>query len=123
MTSFSITVQWGAVECIHHNGDITGYLVQHRAQGNENVTMSVSGTKATVSNLMSSTTYSIEVAAVNSAGTGVFSPVIMSMTQTSKCYKAHAYRSAHMHTQSLYRGFIVAIIMKNPIALVCYTEQ
>ena len=38
--------------------------------------MSVSGgsvTKATISSLMSSTTYSIQVAAVNSAGIGLYS--------------------------------------------------
>ena len=42
--------------------------------------MSVSGasvTEATISSLMSSTTYSIQVAAVNSAGTGVYSDVIV----------------------------------------------
>ena len=72
-TSTTITVQWGAVDCIHHNGDITGYSVQYGVVGSGNTqTMSVSGanvTEATISSLMSSTTYSILVAAVNSAGT------------------------------------------------------
>jgi len=31
--SSSITVQWGAVDCIHRNGDITGYSVQYGVQG------------------------------------------------------------------------------------------
>ena len=35
--------------------------------------MNVSGTSVTISSLMSSTTYSIQMAAVNSAGTGVYS--------------------------------------------------
>ena len=26
-TSSSITIQWGTVPCIHHNGNITGYLI------------------------------------------------------------------------------------------------
>ena len=42
------------------------------------LTMSVSGvniTEATISNLMSSSNYSIQVAAVNSAGTGVYCDV------------------------------------------------
>ena len=42
-------------------------------------TMSVSGgsvTEATISNLISSTTHSIQVAAVNSAGTGVHSDTV-----------------------------------------------
>ena len=85
-------------------------------QGNENAqTMHVSGAsaaKTTLSNLMSSTTYSIEVAAVNSAGTGVFSPIITNMTQTSDCCKAHTYWSTHMHTHSRYRGFIVTVIIR-----------
>ena len=87
--------------------------MHYRVQGNENApTMYVSGasaTKTTLSNLTSSTTYSIEVAAVNSAGTGVFSPTIMNMTQTSRCYKAHTYRSAHMHTQACIEGLEVII--------------
>ena len=43
-------------------------------------TVSVSGgsvTEATISSLMSSTTYSIQVAAVNGAGTGVYSDVMV----------------------------------------------
>ena len=76
-TSTSIIVQWGAVDCIHRNGDITGYSVQYGVVGSGSTqTMSVSGgsiTETTISSLMSSTTYSIQVAAVNCAGTGVYS--------------------------------------------------
>ena len=77
--SSSITVQWGAVDCIHRNGDITGYSVRYGVQ-----TESVSGGGATqtiISGLTASTQYSIEVAAVNNAGTGVYSNVIMQLTQ------------------------------------------
>ena len=67
-TSSSITVQWGAVDCVHRNGNITGYSVQYGVQGSGSTqTMSVSGdsvTEATLSELTPSTTYSIEVAAV-----------------------------------------------------------
>ena len=80
VTSSNITVQWGAVDCIHHNGDITGYSVRYRVQGSGSTqTRNVSITEATISSLMPSTTYSIEVAAVNSAGIGVYSdpPVII----------------------------------------------
>ena len=83
-TFSSITVQWGAVDCIHRNGDITGYSVRYGIQGSGSTqTESVSGgevTMTTISGLESSTTYSIEVAAVNSAGTGVYSAVIMKET-------------------------------------------
>ena len=84
VTFFSITIQWGAVDCIHRNGDITGYSVRYGVQGSGSTqTVSVSGGGATmtdISVLMASTTYSIEVAAVNSAGTGDYSPVIMKET-------------------------------------------
>ena len=81
VTSSSITVQWGAVDCIYHNGDITGYSVWYGVQGSGSTqTMSISGgsiTEATISNLRPSTAYSIQVAAVNSAGVGVHSGAII----------------------------------------------
>ena len=89
MTSSSITVQWGAVDCIHRNGDITGYSVGYELQGSGSTqTMSVSGgnvTETTLFGLTPSTTYSIEVAAVNSAGIGVYSDAVMTKTLQSKC--------------------------------------
>ena len=92
MTSASITVQWGAVDCIHHNGDITGYSVRYgevgSTEGDRSVDMvSGEGTKqATVSGLEILTTYTIEVAEVNSAGIGVYSDITMCSTQPSECY-------------------------------------
>ena len=47
--------------------------------------MSVSGgsvTEATISSLMSSTTYSIQVAAVNSAGIGMYSGPVTEYTES-----------------------------------------
>ena len=86
VTSSSITVQWGEVDCIHRNGDITGYSVRYGVQGSGTQTVSVSGggaTMTTISGLTPSTIYSIEVAAVNNAGTGVYSspPVIVEIPQ------------------------------------------
>ena len=80
-TSTSFTVQWGAVDCIHRNGDITGYSVRYGVQGNgstqtQNITESDHNETTTISGLTASTNYSIEVAAVNSAGTGVYSSPI-----------------------------------------------
>ena len=80
MTSSSITVQWGAVDCIHRNGDITGYSIQYEADNTTRDVLGGSVTEATVSNLMPSTNYSIQVAAVNSAGTGPYSVAIVSKT-------------------------------------------
>ena len=83
-SSSSITVQWEMVPCIHRNGDITGYSVRYGEVGSGSTqTMSVSGdsvTEATVSSLMPSTTYSIQVAAETSAGTGVYSDPIHQLT-------------------------------------------
>ena len=77
VTSSNITVQWGAVDCIHHNGDITGYSVRYGVQGSGSTqTRDVSGgdtRQTTISGLNPSTNYSIQVAAVNSAGIGVYS--------------------------------------------------
>jgi len=87
-SSSSITVQWGAVDCIHQNGDITGYIVQYAIHSNGNVeSKHVSGgdaTEAMLTGLVGNTTYYIEVAAVNSAGIGEYSNPITGMT-TSKC--------------------------------------
>ena len=67
----SITVQWGIVDCIHRNGDIIGYSVQY---GSETVSVSgdSSGGMYAITSLMPSTYYSIQVAAVNSVGTGPY---------------------------------------------------
>ena len=77
MTSSSITVEWGEVNCIDRNGDITGYSVRYGVQGSGSTqTRDVSGgatRQTTILDLSSSTTYSIQVAAVNSAGIGVYS--------------------------------------------------
>ena len=76
MTFSSITVQWGAVNCSHRNGDITGYSVRYGVQGSGSTQIKddIGGevTQTIISGLESSTTYSIQVAAVNSAGTGVY---------------------------------------------------
>ena len=75
-----ITLQWEMVPCEHRNGDITGYIVEYREMGSVNAgsetVMSITGasvTEATISNPMPSTNYSIQIAAANNAGTGVFS--------------------------------------------------
>ena len=84
VTSSSITVQWGPVDCIHRNGDITGYSVQYGSK-----TVSVSGDSSggmyVISGLMPSTTYSIQVAAKTSAGTGPYSTTVDQMTSSEIC--------------------------------------
>ena len=84
VTSSSITVQWGAVDCIHRNGDTTGYSVQYGVVGSGSTqTVSVSGgatRHTTIFGLRSSSAYAIQVAARNSAGTGLYSAPINQLT-------------------------------------------
>ena len=80
MSGTEIEVQWKPLDCILQNGRIIFYLVRYGS----NNTITVIGEQTTISNLMSFTTYSIEVAAVNSAGTGEFSPAIMAVTKPSE---------------------------------------
>ena len=87
MTSSSITVQWGAVDCIHRNGDITGYLVRYGVQGSVEVDRTVemasgdsSGGMYKISGLSAGTLYTIEVAAVNNGGTGDYNVAVSYQT-------------------------------------------
>ncbi|CAI8013812.1 Neogenin, partial [Geodia barretti] len=79
-SSTSITVQWGPVECRHQNGEITGYWVRYGEEGSSEEGRSVqmvsgdsSGGMTTVSGLTKETVYTVQVAAVTSGGTGVYS--------------------------------------------------
>ena len=87
--SSSVNINWGEVPCQHRNGEITRYVVVYRkvlSSGNgerqtqEGMVM-VNGQTATINNLDPLTEYSVIVAAVNSAGTGVFSEPVIAVTQ------------------------------------------
>ena len=93
MTSSSITVQWGAVDCIHRNGDLIGYSVRYGVLENESTqTRSVSdATETTIAGLASSTLYEIQVAAVNSAGVGVYSIVFEGTTEGTLAKICHYF--------------------------------
>ena len=85
MTNSSITIQWEPVVCIHRNGEITGYIVRYGVIGDgstQTMSVLVSATNSTtILGLSFATNYFIEVAAVNRAGTGVFSAPIIVTTQ------------------------------------------
>ena len=84
VTFFSITIHWEGVNCIHQNGHITGYSVRYWVQRISTHTLNVSGgttTAFTLTGLSNSTTYSIDVAAVNNAGIGRYSDSIMVKTK------------------------------------------
>ena len=71
ITPTSITVKWDEVPCLHRNGRITGYMVQLESISQM---LNVSDIReSTISELMPSTEYTVQVAAVNSIGRGPFS--------------------------------------------------
>ena len=86
--STAVTVQWGPVDCVHKNGKITHYTVRYRevdsskhdSEGSgwnngliEMVSGDSSGGMTTISGLTKETVYTVEIAAQNAAGTGVYS--------------------------------------------------
>ena len=78
--TFSITVVWQAVPCIHRNGNITGYaiIIYHMLNNDQKFNVSSSVTMLTIPDLQPSTTYVISVAAVNSEGLGIFGTITTS---------------------------------------------
>ena len=86
ITTASITVQWGPVDCIQSNGDITGYSVRYRPYQQRNfpqqiVNVGPATSKLTISKLMDFTTYSIKVAAVNRINIGVYTDPLLTTTK------------------------------------------
>ena len=80
------------MDCIQRNGDITGYLVQYgevRAGGGregESDTKTAPGDETrriTLTGLAPLTEYSVEVAAVNRAGVGVYSGPLSAVTHSN----------------------------------------
>ena len=81
VTSSSITLSWLPVDCKNRNGNITGYSMRYGSAANQTENFSGgSTTEATITGLDAATNYSIEVAAVNSAGIGVYSAAIYNIT-------------------------------------------
>ena len=77
VTATSITVHWEEVPCLHHNGEITGYTVVATTIGEDDRVADVNSRAATVSGLNPNTQYSVSIAAVNSAGIGPATSVII----------------------------------------------
>ena len=90
MNSTTLTVQWKMVPCIEQNGDITEYIVRVMEIGvMERVDHDV--TQVNISQLTPSTTYSIEVAAVNIINTGIYSDPIIFNTPDSEYVNNHVH--------------------------------
>ena len=72
--STNISVQWEMVPCTDQNGAITSYSVRYvETESGSTQTVSTTERELVISGVNTSTDYSVEVAAVNSAGTGVYS--------------------------------------------------
>ena len=73
------------MDCIEQNGDITGYLVQYGVEGSRIIQgIYLSGratTETTIFGLYCYTNYTLQVAAVNSAGIGVYSNALSFITE------------------------------------------
>ena len=82
--------------CLDRNGEITGYIAQASTttSGRMNRTAVVNGseTEATITGLTPSTQYIVQVAAVNSAGSGPFSPIDVYSTKGNTSIQASSYR-------------------------------
>ena len=99
-TSSTISIQWEAVLCIHRNGRITGYMIQYMEVGggvfiNESVTGDQNET--IITGLQSSTFYDIQIAAVNSVGTGPFTNMGFNASTSGKIRHAVAILKPHSH--------------------------
>ena len=87
----SIIVHWRTVDCVQRNGDITGYLVRYwEVEGGgregESDTKTAPGDETrriTLTGLAPLTEYSVEVAAVNRAGVGVYSSLLRTVTHSN----------------------------------------
>ena len=98
-SSTSITVQWGPVECRHQNGEIAGYWVRYGEEGSSEVQMvsgDSSGGMTTVSGLTKETVYTVQVAAVTSGGTGVYSDTLMIQTPNGEHSCALFFYALHL---------------------------
>ena len=81
------------MECIHRNGDITGYSVEYEDIEGPAQYLHVSNSRVNISELHVSTNYSIQVAAVNMAGVGVYSSPLVATTDGRNDYRP----SDHIH--------------------------
>ena len=83
VTSFSITVKWSKINCGDWNGNITGYLLRYSEVGSNSQQTNTTGAdkyEITITGLMLATNYSIQVAAINNAGTGIYSDAVFVKT-------------------------------------------
>lgn len=84
--SRSLTLMWGTVFCLGQNGPITGYSLRYSNGTAITDTTGEGSRQYVVTGLIPYTTYFIQVAAINTAGTGTYSdpPLIVETLQDSE---------------------------------------
>lgn len=82
LNSTSINIIWDEVDCLNQNGIINKYLVlYHIFETEENTTLEANQTGITVNRLLPRTNYTVQVAPVNSNGTGPVSDEVIHTTK------------------------------------------
>ena len=77
----NISIQWGEVDCVERNGEITGYSVRYGLSSSTlREIITVHDRMLKIDDLLIRTSYSFEVAAINGDGIGEYSSVINSTT-------------------------------------------
>ena len=78
----SLLVSWLPPLEEHHNGSITGYVIQYARVGSDDrISMNVpNDTKFTITGLFAYVEYSVKVAAVNASGIGPFGKSMIAMS-------------------------------------------
>ena len=94
----TVSLQWEPVICIHRNGEITGYTVWYVEEDSSEITIvDVTGaTSVNLDGLSSSTRYSVQVAAVNSAGIGVYSDPVIFQTPAREPMPQSVFLAVHV---------------------------
>ena len=81
----SVIVSWKSPPGRHHNGLLTGYIIHYFKDESDETETFANTTTHIISGLISATNYTIQVAAVNSNGTGPFSvPTVAQSGKGSK---------------------------------------
>ena len=120
VTTSSITLQWGPVNCIDRNGDITGYSVRYTGGGStqtETAPGDSSGGTYVISNLKSSTTYSFQVAAITGGSrTGRFSSIVTEDT-SGECRQCSLVYMTVEYNPCIAVGLSLSVVSSSPTNL------
>lgn len=103
-TLTAITVQWESVPCNNQNGNITGYSIRYGAigSGETDSTRNTTDHRVTLVIIETSASYSIQVAAVTSAGVGAYSSPIVVDT--------HSKLLTHLIIHFGYFSFLLVVL-------------